>query len=103
MGVQSATARHLGVAAVSTPYVTGMLARLTSGTVEWLRNLTTEQRTAQLDSAGVHGPVLPAVTRGMYAVGVLVGAIIVKTAPTVALFPAPIGVAILALIDYRAG
>lgn len=89
--------------------MTGTLASLTSGTVEWLRSaarrrsLTTEQRTAQLDSAGVHGPVLPAVARGVYAAGALAGALVVLGAPAVALLPALIAAAILALIDYRAG
>lgn len=62
MGVQSATARRLGVAAISTTYETGTLTSLTSGTVEWLRSaergrsMMTEQRVRQPHGAGVHGP-----------------------------------------------
>ena len=108
MGVQSATARQLGMAAISTTYVTGTLTSLTSGTVEWLRSpqharsQATEGHVAHADSAAVHGPLLPAVAWGMYAASALVGGLVVMTAPTVALLPAVLVVAILAMVDYRA-
>jgi uncharacterized membrane protein YoaK (UPF0700 family) len=107
MGVQSATARRLGVAAVSTTYVTGTLTSLTSGTVEWLRSAerrrgtATDQRVARPDSAAVHGPGLPAIAWGVYAVSALVGGLVVMVAPTVALVPALLAVLILALLDFR--
>jgi uncharacterized membrane protein YoaK (UPF0700 family) len=109
MGAQSATARQPGVAAVSTTYVTGTLTSLTSGTVEWLRSpqrgrsQVAEERVAQPDTAVIHGPVLPVVAWGVNAAGALVGGLVVMTMPTVALLPTVGIVAVLALVDYRAG
>jgi uncharacterized membrane protein YoaK (UPF0700 family) len=108
MGVQSVTARQLGVAAVSTTYVTGTLTSLTTGTVEWFRS--SERRRTQTrepgpehpDSPVVHGPLLPTIAWGVYAASALAGAVAVMTAPAIALVPALLIVAILAFIDFHA-
>jgi uncharacterized membrane protein YoaK (UPF0700 family) len=109
MGVQSATARRLGVAAVSTTYVTGTLTSLTSGTVEWLRSgerrrsARAEHLVAQPNAAVVHGPGLPSIAWGAYAAGALAGGLVVMLAPTVALMPALLAVLAVAVLDVRAG
>jgi uncharacterized membrane protein YoaK (UPF0700 family) len=108
MGTQSATARYLDVAAVSTTYVTGTLTSLTSGTIEWLRSprrarqpaVPTPKNAAQ--TVAVHGPALPAVAWVVYVVGALVGGLAVLTASVLAVLPAVLVVAILALLDRRA-
>jgi len=106
MGVQSATARQLGVAAVSTTYVTGTLASLTSGTVEWLRSSRPERSQgahAPQDVAArqvaVHGPALPAAAWAVYALGALAGVLLVMVAPTLAMLPVLVAVALLAVTD----
>lgn len=109
MGTQSATAGRLGVSAVSTTYVTGTLASLTSGTVDWLRSpkklpgQARGQGVANPDSAVVHGPGLPAVAWCAYAAGAMIGGFAVMVIPAVAAVPAVLVVAILAVVDERAG
>jgi uncharacterized membrane protein YoaK (UPF0700 family) len=106
MGVQSATARRLGVAAVSTTYVTGTLSSLTSGTVEWLRaagsrrSAVTDQGSGQPDPPGEHGPGLPAVAWGAYAGSALIGGLVIIVAPTVALVPALLAILALVVLDF---
>jgi uncharacterized membrane protein YoaK (UPF0700 family) len=108
MGAQSATARKVDIAAVSTTYVTGTLTSLTAGTVEWLRATRQVRRRARHNPAEtvqvvtVHGPALPAVAWLVYALGALIGGLIVMTATVLAFPLAALVVAVLALIDWRA-
>ncbi|MGE3269034.1 MAG: YoaK family protein [Chloroflexota bacterium] len=101
MGIQSVTARQLGVAAVTTTYVTGTVTSLTSGAVTWLRRpepgrrQSAEQAATRSDSAVVHGPALPALAWAVYVVGALAGGLVVLTAPSLAPLPA---LAVLALL-----
>jgi uncharacterized membrane protein YoaK (UPF0700 family) len=108
MGVQSATARALGVAAVATTYVTGTLTALSCGMVDWLRSpraarkADANQPREPLSPATVYGPALPGVAWGIYALGALLGGLAVIWTPAVAMLPAGLAVMLLALIDFRA-
>jgi uncharacterized membrane protein YoaK (UPF0700 family) len=108
MGIQSATARLLGVAAVATTYVTGTLTALTCGTIDWLRSPRAARKTdanqprEPLSPTTVYGPALPAVAWGVYALGALLGGLAVILTPAVAILPAVLAVAILATVDFRA-
>ena len=108
MGVQSATARTLGVAAVATTYVTGTLTALTCGTIDWLRSPRAartgdaNQPREPLSPATVYGPALPGAAWGVYFVGALLGGLAVILTPAVAVLPAGLAVALLALVDFRA-
>lgn len=109
MGVQSATARTLGVAAVATTYVTGTLTALTCGVVDWLRSpraaheADASRPKEPLSPTTVYGPTLPGVAWGVYFVAALLGGLAVIWTPAVAVLPAALAVALLALVDFRAG
>ena len=105
MGVQSSTARMLGIAAVSTTYITGTLTSLTSGLIDWLRaprQRTSQQGGAQMgpiQPATVYGPGLPAAAWLIYALAALMGGLVVMTMTQGATMLAVLVLVILALAD----
>jgi uncharacterized membrane protein YoaK (UPF0700 family) len=107
MGVQSATARTLGVAAVTTTYVTGTLTALSCEVVDWLRSPRAARKAAAaqpkepLRPTKIYGPRLPAVAWGVYFVAALLGGLAVIWTPAVAVLPAGLAVVLLALADFR--
>jgi uncharacterized membrane protein YoaK (UPF0700 family) len=108
MGVQSATARLLGVAAVATTYVRGTLTALTCGTIDWLRSPRVAHKADATpprephSPTTIYGPALPAVAWAVYALGALLGGLAVMLTPAVAILPAVLAVATLAVLDFRA-
>lgn len=74
MGIQSAAVSRLGVASVSTTYVTGTLTSLTRRLVGWLRSASSSAAAGPAHSApSKHGLVLPADVWFAYGVGAVAG------------------------------